>query len=64
MSLRCALLNCQGLVTKRTNKLKIVEFQNIFASNDVVMLTETWTDQYSDLAIDNFEVFVLHWQEK
>ena len=64
MSLRCALLNCQRLVTKRTNKLKTVEFQNIFWSYDVVMITKTWTDQYSDLAVDNFEVFVLHRQEK
>ncbi|MCG8034648.1 MAG: endonuclease/exonuclease/phosphatase family protein, partial [Candidatus Thiodiazotropha taylori] len=62
--MQCALLNCQGLVTKRTNKLKSAEFQNIFESNDVVLLTETWTDQFSDLAVDNFEVFVLHRQEK
>ena len=64
VTLRCTLLNCQGLVTKRTNKIKTVEFQSIFQLNDVVLLTETWTDQYSDVSIDSFETFVLHRQEK
>ena len=64
VTLRCTLLNCQGLVTKRTNKIKTVEFQSIFQSNDVVLLTETWTDQYSDVSVDSFETFVLHRQEK
>ena len=63
MSLRCALLNCQGLVTKRTNKLKSVEFQNIFESHDVILLTECWTNQFSELTVNNFESFVLHRQE-
>ena len=64
MTLRCALLNCQGLVTKRTNKIKSSEFQHIFNSNDIVLLTETWTDQFSEITEDNFEYFVLHREEK
>ena len=64
MTLRCALLNCQGLVTRRTNKLKSDEFKSIFLLNDVILLTETWTDEYSDVLVDNFETFVLHRQEK
>ena len=64
MTLRCALLNCQGLVTRRTNKLKSDEFKSIFHSNDVILLTETWTDEYSDILVDNFETFVLHRQER
>lgn len=60
MLLRCALLNCQGLVTKRTNKLKSIEFQQIFKSNDIILLTECWTDAFSDIQVSNFEVFALH----
>ena len=54
MTLRCALLNCQGLVTRRTNKLLSDEFKKIFESNDVILLTETWTDEYSNISVDNF----------
>ena len=63
MSLRCALLNCQGLVTKRTNKLKSTEFQRIFNSHDVVLLTECWTNQFSETSVDNFESYVLNRNE-
>ena len=64
MTLRCALLNCQGHVTRRTNKSKSDEFKSIFQSNDVILLTETWTDEFSDVLVDNFETFALHRQEK
>lgn len=63
MLLRVSLLNVQGLVTKRTNKLQTVEFQNIFPSSDVVLLTETWTNQYSDIEVNNFEAYVLNRKE-
>ena len=63
MSLRCALLNCQGLVTKRTNKLKSTEFKRIFNSHDVVLLTECWTNQFSETIVDNFEAYVLNRSE-
>ena len=63
MSLRCALLNCQGLVTKRTNKLKSTEFKRIFNSHDVVLLTECWTNQFSETSVDNFEAYVLNRNE-
>lgn len=63
MPLRVSLLNVQGLVTKRTNKLQTVEFQNIFPSSDVVLLTETWTNQYSDIEVNNFEAYVLNRKE-
>ena len=53
----------QGLVSKRTNKLKSVEFQNIFESHDVILLTECWTNQLSELTVNNFESIVLHRQE-
>ena len=64
MTVRCALLNCQGPVTKRSNKLNSSDFRRIFSSNDIVLLTETWTDQSSEITVDNFDAFVLHRQDK
>ena len=60
MHLRCSLLNAQGLVTKRTNKLKSEEFQQIFNSSDLVLLVETWTNEFSDIDVANFQAFVLN----
>ena len=64
MNLRFALLNVQGLVTKRTNKLQTQELMDIFNSNDIVLLTETWTDNSSEVAVSNFEAFILNRVEK
>ena len=64
MNLRFALLNVQGLVTKRTNKLQTQELRDIFNSNDIVLLTETWTDNSSEVAVSNFEAFILNRVEK
>lgn len=63
MFLRFCLLNVQGLVTKRTNKLKTEEFVTIFNSNDIVLLTETWTNEYSNTEVDNFDAFILNRKE-
>ena len=60
MPLRFCLLNVQGLVSKRTNKLKSREFQNIFSKNDIILITESWTDEYSDIEVGDFDNFVLH----
>ena len=60
MSIRCSLLNCQGLISRRTNKLQTEEFKNIFRSSDIVLLTETWTDEFSDIAVNNFEPYILN----
>ena len=64
VNLNCVLLNCQGLATKRLNKLNNADFQNIFKLNDIVLLTETWTDKSSCIAVNNFEVYPLHRQER
>lgn len=64
MSFRFTLLNVQGLVTRRTNKLKTQEIQNIFHSSDAVLLTETWTDDFSDIYVNNFEAFILNRKEQ
>ena len=59
-----ALLNVQGLVTKRTNKLQTQELRDIFNSYDIFLLTETWTDNSSEVAVSNFGVFILTRVEK
>ena len=63
MSLRLSLLNIQGLVTRRTNKLKTPELQKVFESSDVVLLTETWTNDFSDVAVKKFETYILNRNE-
>ena len=51
------------MCTKRTNKLVSPELKSVFDTHDIVCLTETWTDCYSDLHVDNFEYFVLNRSE-
>ena len=60
MTLRLLLLNAQGLISKRTNKLNSPELQHIFNSSDVVLFTESSTDDNSELFVNNFEYFVLN----
>ena len=60
MSLRFSLLNAQGLISRRTNKLKSPELKQIFDTSDLVLFTESWTDENSDLEVNNFEHFVLN----
>ena len=50
-------LNCQGLVSRRTNKLNSDKFKSILSSNDIILLTETWTDNLSYKNVSNFETF-------
>ena len=51
-------------MTKRTNKLQTQELRDIFNSNDIVLLTETRTDNSSEVAVSNFEAFILNRIEK
>ena len=60
MTLRFTLMNVQGLVSRRTNKLKTDEMQKKIDNSDVVMFTETWTNDLSN----NFEPFVLNRKEQ
>ena len=36
------------------------ELQHIFNSSDMVLFTESWTDENSELFVNNFEYFVLN----
>lgn len=62
--MRCSLLNIEGIISKNTNKLECEEVRSLFASNDIVFLTETWGNTMLDLSVDNFECFHLHRTEK
>ena len=64
MPLRFCLLNAQGLTSKRTNKLKSSEFENIFSSTDIILIIEIWTDEYADIEVNDFDAFVLHRKRK
>ena len=64
MQFNFVLLNIQCLISKRTNKLNLKELKNIFDVNDLVMRTETLTDEYSDLSFEGFKVFWLSRLEK
>ena len=41
-------------MTKRTNKLHSPELKTIFNENDIVLLTETWTNELCDLHVKHF----------
>ena len=54
-----SLLNSQGLVTKYTNKLLSTESTQIFQNNDIILLTETWSGELTDISVNGFNVFQL-----
>jgi hypothetical protein len=58
--MRCVLFNINGLSTRRVNKLTCKELIEVFNIDDIVLLTETWTNNYSDLHVQDFEHFVLN----
>lgn len=60
MELRFSLLNINGLVTKRNNKLNSEEIRRVFESSDVVLFTETWGHSYCNFEYPNFESFILN----
>ena len=58
--IRLSLLNIQGLSTKRVNKLKSKELNHIFTNSDIVLLTETWTNEFYRCTILGFQSYVLN----
>lgn len=57
------MFNVQGLRTRRINKFQSLELKNLFANNDIIFLTETWADEYSDLRVNGFNHFQLNRSE-
>ena len=64
MHINFVVLNIQCLISKRTNKLILQELRHILENNDLLLLTETWTDAYSDISFPGFKVFRLSRLEK
>ena len=64
MRINFVVLNIHCLISKRTNKLNLQELRHIFENNDLLLLTETWTDEYSDISFPGFKVFWLSRLEK
>ena len=62
--MKFAVLNIQGLTGKRFNKLLSSEFKTLIEGNDVLMLTETWTNDLSCIDIDGYGHFVLNRNDK
>ena len=54
------MLNIQGLVGRRYNKLKSDELKNIFSNHDIVLFTETWSNELFDYDFDGFTCYKLH----
>ena len=55
-----ALINVQGLITKRLNKLQSSELKRVFDTNDIICITESWGDESQNFDYDGFEHFELH----
>ena len=53
------MLKIQCLISRRTNTFESQELKHIFQTNDLVLLTETWTDEYSDVSFPGFKTFYL-----
>ena len=54
------LLNVQGLIGRRYNKLNSVELKQVFASSDIIMFTEAWSNDCYDYHVDGFNYYILH----
>ena len=63
-SVRFALLNIQGLITKSSNKLNSPEVIDLFVNNDIVCFTETWGCDDFNFEVNNFRHFVVNRSRK
>ena len=57
------LLNVQGLITKRLNKLNTVELRCVFQNNGIICLTEVFRDLSQCFYVEGFTHYVIHRQE-
>ena len=55
-----ALLNAQGLIGKRYNKLRSTEMIELFNKKDIIMITETWLSDDCEFDVDGFKCFASH----
>ena len=54
------LLNVQGLIGGRYNKLNSMELKQVFASSDIIMFTEAWSNDWYDYHVYGFNYYILH----
>ena len=60
MPFNFTLLNIQGLISRRSNKLQSTELTQIFQQNDFILLTKIWTNDLCDISVDGFTVYQLN----
>lgn len=58
--IKIGLLNVQGLITKARNKLTEMDFKELVKDLDILLLTETWTNDTSEITLDGYDVSVLN----
>lgn len=58
--MRFALMNIQGLITKRNDKLKSKELKQVFDTNDIICIMESWGDESQNFDYEGFEHYELH----
>ena len=60
--MRFGLWNVQGLSTKTFNKLEMPDFVKLFGSNqnDIVLFTETWTNDMTNIDVIDLTCIPLH----
>lgn len=58
--IKFCVINVQGLIGHRYNKLNTTEFKQLFAANDIFLFSETSLNEHFDYNVDNFSYFILH----
>ena len=53
-SISFALLNIQGLITKRLNILQTSELRSVLKNDDLVCVTESWGDSSQNFDYEEF----------
>ncbi len=54
----------RGLTSKRNCKLKDPEFLKLFDNYDVLLFTETWTQEESDIEVKGFKYVAIHREKR
>ena len=62
--LHFGLLNIQGLATSTTDKIHNGELIDIIKKHDIIMFTESWTNELSDIDICGYDHYDLHRKRK
>jgi len=58
------MFNIQGLIGKSFNKLDSEELKDMFCKNDILLFTESWSNEQFNYEVPQFKHFILHRQNK